>query len=203
MAVKPEGLLILCVMAIAWPGCPTTGGKAGGFCNALLASQTALLMLRGFICFLLCRGYSTVQPACKVHVCNAISDTRSSYGRSQWESAVLGYNPGVSSAHLKGHFSLDKTVLPCCTVFPGKKCHAEGGGRAIYCIFFGDSPRGGLLLSHCISAAMRLRIECIGSVNFLPQLYWFHSGILSLKHESSIFRSFIQLCMWFWKCQAS
>ena len=28
-------------------------------------------------------------------------------------------------------------------------------------------------------------------------------GIFSLKHESSIFRSFIQTCMWFWKCQAS
>ena len=29
------------------------------------------------------------------------------------------------------------------------------------------------------------------------------SGIFSLKHESSIFRSFIQPCIWFWKCQAS
>ena len=28
-------------------------------------------------------------------------------------------------------------------------------------------------------------------------------GIFSLKHEGSIFRSFIQPCMWFWKCQAS
>ena len=27
--------------------------------------------------------------------------------------------------------------------------------------------------------------------------------IFVLKHESSIFRSFIQPCMWFWKCQAS
>ena len=30
------------------------------------------------------------------------------------------------------------------------------------------------------------------------------AGIFSLKHESSIFRSFLQPCnMWFWKCQAS
>ena len=29
------------------------------------------------------------------------------------------------------------------------------------------------------------------------------AGIFSLKHESSIFRSFNQPCMWFWKCQAS
>ena len=29
------------------------------------------------------------------------------------------------------------------------------------------------------------------------------TGIFSLRHESSIFRSFIQPCMWFWKCQAS
>ena len=29
------------------------------------------------------------------------------------------------------------------------------------------------------------------------------AGIFSLKHESSIFRSFIQPSMWFWKCQAS
>ena len=27
--------------------------------------------------------------------------------------------------------------------------------------------------------------------------------IFDLKHESSIFRSFIQPCMWFWKCQTS
>ena len=29
------------------------------------------------------------------------------------------------------------------------------------------------------------------------------SGIFSLKHESSIFRSFIQPCKWFWKSQAN
>ena len=29
------------------------------------------------------------------------------------------------------------------------------------------------------------------------------ADIFVLKHESSIFRSFIQPCMWFWKCQAS
>ena len=29
------------------------------------------------------------------------------------------------------------------------------------------------------------------------------AGIFFLKHESSIFRSFIQPCMWFWKCQTS
>ena len=29
------------------------------------------------------------------------------------------------------------------------------------------------------------------------------AGILSLKNESSIFRSVIQHYMWFWKCQAS
>ena len=28
------------------------------------------------------------------------------------------------------------------------------------------------------------------------------AGIFSLKHESSIFKSFIQPYMWFWKCQA-
>ena len=41
------------------------------------------------------------------------------------------------------------------------------------------------------------------------EMYWengyMHSpaGIISLKHESSIFRSFIQPCLWFWKCQTS
>ena len=33
---------------------------------------------------------------------------------------------------------------------------------------------------------------------FFPSL----SDIFDLKHESSIFRSFIQPFMWFWKCQA-
>ena len=31
----------------------------------------------------------------------------------------------------------------------------------------------------------------------------YRTGIFSLKHESSILRSFIQPCMRFWKCQAS
>ena len=41
--------------------------------------------------------------------------------------------------------------------------------------------------------------QCNQPCHFHP----FLPGILSLKHESSIFTSFIQPCRWFWKCQAS
>ena len=47
-------------------------------------------------------------------------------------------------------------------------------------------------------ASLERRVEESGDVAVRLQ-----ADIFVLKHESSIFRSFILPCMWFWKCQTS
>ena len=53
---------------------------------------------------------STPEPACKVHGCKVFSDVRSNCAWSQSKSAIVSYNPDVSSARLYGQMSLDKTL---------------------------------------------------------------------------------------------
>ena len=52
----------------------------------------------------------TVEPACKVHGCKAISYARSIFSWSQSESAILSYNLDERSARLQGQLSSDKTL---------------------------------------------------------------------------------------------
>ena len=69
------------------------------------------------------------------------------------------------------------------------------GARREHCIDFGGH----------IALTLKEGCKCEGIpvLNIKFNIPPFLAGIFSLKHESSIFRSFIQPCMWFWKCQAS